>query len=257
MGILDKAKEKGKTEKLLNYKNTKDMNSYIKIILANILGLFIIISYLLTSKNGFWFHIDAGVFYFFNNKIIPDSFFTSLVALTNLRIFDLVSFLAMGSLYFYLFKGEDNKGKRKMLGIGLSMLFMAVIIKQCSFLMPLDHVSPTNYFDEVNRVSAMVNFYTKDSSSNSFPGDHGMMLFIFAAFIGRYFKLRYFFIAILIALVFSAPRIMSGAHWFGDIYAGALGVCLIVLSWILLTNASDIMVAQLERLIPKRLFPVA
>jgi len=55
-------------------------------------------------------------------------------------------------------------------------------------------------------------------------------------------------------LVFSLPRIMSGAHWFTDVAVGSISIVLVVLSWVLLTPLSDKVIAWLEPKLPLKLF---
>lgn len=202
-----------------------------------------------------WKTLDRAIFYYFNSRLVPGSWFTSFVAYTNVRIFDAVSFVAMGCLYLCYFQRRDNAGKRMLFSVGLCMLLTGIVIKQCSGLVPITHPSPTYTFEGVNRVSKMVDFVTKDADRNSFPGDHGMMLMVFAAYMARYFGKRAFAFAALIAVVFAMPRILSGAHWFSDIYMGSLSIACMKVSWVLLTPASDWFVAKLEKLLPGWLFP--
>ncbi|EOS92839.1 membrane-bound phosphatase [Erwinia tracheiphila PSU-1] len=37
--------------------------------------------------------------------------------------------------------------------------------------------------------------------------------------------------AVAMTLIFSAPRIMIGAHWFTDVAAGSLAIVLVGMSW--------------------------
>ncbi len=68
------------------------------------------------------------------------------------------------------------------------MLLAAVIINQLAqHLMPVKRASPSLSFPNINRVSELLHIPTKDASKDSFPGDHGMMLLIFAGFMLRYF----------------------------------------------------------------------
>jgi membrane-associated phospholipid phosphatase len=137
-----------------------------------------------------------------------------------------------------------------MLAIGITMLLTAVILNQLGHLIPVQHASPTLFFEHVHRVSELTGIPAKDASSNSFPGDHGMMLMIFACFMWRYFGFRAFLMGLLIVVVFGLPRVMAGAHWFTDIAVGSLSVVLVGLSWWLLTPASDKLVNWLYRSLP-------
>ena len=230
------------------------MNKLSHIIAFNLLGMTLIISDYLTGREGLWSKVDTAVFYFFNNLLVKGSVFVDVVAYTNMRIFDVVIFLAMTLLYMRYYLKEDRINRRKMLCMGIVMLLTAILIKQCSRFLPMSHPSPSIFFENVNRLIHLTTLPTKDASSNSFPGDHGMMLMIFAAFMARYHGFKAFLGATLITVVFSMPRIASGAHWFSDIYAGSLSIVCIGLSWLLLTPASDILAAFVGRLIPERVF---
>jgi Kdo2-lipid A phosphotransferase len=230
------------------------MQNLTKIILFNLIGIALLASYQLTGHNGFWFHIDSMVFHFFNAPLDKSTIYLYLVAITNHRLFDIISFAAMGLLYLTYFRGQDCPEKRRMICIGITMLLMAVIIKQLGRFVPFDHASPTLFFDHINRVSQLTHFGTKDASADSFPGDHGMMLMIFTAFMGRYFGRNAFIKAAMIVIIFSLPRIMAGAHWFTDVYVGSLAIVCIVLSWFLLTPASDYIISRINHCLPKNIF---
>lgn len=214
-------------------------------------GLFL--SYFLLD--GVWGAVDKAVFFFFNVRLIPGSLFLTATAYANMRLFDAMSFLSMALLYYAYFRRQDNAGKRRMISLGMCMLAIGVIIKQCGPLLPVSHPSPTLVFDDVHRLTQLTAVKTKDAAGNSFPGDHGIMLMVFAAFMARYFGRKAFCAAAVFVVVFSLPRIASGAHWFSDIYMGSLAITTFVLSWFLLTGASDSCAAWLERLIPARLYP--
>lgn len=230
---------------------TKGINMkspYLRLAAFIAFGIALLASYLLTGKNGFWFTVDEHIFRFFNDRLVPGSAFLSFTAYTNMRIFDVVAFAAMGGVYYYYYRKADSREKRRMLAIGLLMLLTAIAVKQCGRFIPISHPSPSLFFEDANRLTQLTDIVAKDASGNSFPGDHGMMLMIFAAFMARYFGLRAFVAAICLVAVFSMPRIMSGAHWFSDIYAGSLSIVCIFVSALLLTPASDYFAARLERL---------
>ena len=195
-------------------------------IIFTIFGAGLLISYF--AFKDAWAAIDRTVFYFFNTRLVSGSPFLTLTAYTN---------------------------KRVMICLGICMLLAGIIIKQCGRFMPVSHPSPTLFFEDINRLTQLTDVVTKDAARNSFPGDHGMMLMIFAAFMARYFGRKAFIAAVVFVIVFSAPRIMSGAHWFSDIYMGSLAIACITLSWFLLTPASDKSAAFLERFLPSWFFP--
>ncbi|PRD16751.1 phosphatase PAP2 family protein [Pantoea coffeiphila] len=227
----------------------------LTILLLNALGLILFFSWYLPAGHGQWFAIDKGIFYWFNDRMVTSKPLLWLVAITNFRAFDGVSLLAMGGLYLHFWRRETPQGRRRMLAIGITMLITAVGLNQLGHLIPVSHASPTKYFPDVHHVSQLTGIPTKDSSADSFPGDHGMMLIIFACFMLRYFSRRAFAVAVLIVLVFAMPRVMIGAHWFTDIAVGSLSVVLVGMSWWLMTPASDYLVNWLYRHLPGKYKP--
>lgn len=230
----------------------------IQILLWNLFGIILLLSLYYSYRDGFWFNLDSAIFHFFNGFLNTNhKDFLYVIAITNHRGFDLISFLAMFLLYYHYFCHQPADIKRKMLVIGITMLLIAILIKFWGRFIPIAHVSPTLYFEpfeHINRISKLTHFGTKDASSDSFPGDHGMMLMIFAGFMWRYFGLKAFIKAAIIVVIFSAPRIIAGAHWFTDVYVGSFAITSIALSWFLLTPASDYVANHLLRLVPNRLF---
>ena len=178
------------------------------------------------------------------------------MAFTNLRPFDAVAFLFMLGIFYHYYRLQDAKGRRWMLCIGLTMLVTAVIAKQFDMMLGFERPSATKFFTlqgvPVLRVSELTGWPAKDWSSTSFPGDHGMMLLIFTFYMLRYFGKRAFAASLLVFIVFSMPRIMSGAHWLTDVVVGSGSICSIVLSWMLLTPASDRVIALFDRYLPYR-----
>lgn len=137
------------------------------------------------------------------------------------------------------------------MAIGLVMLLTAVILNQLGqALIPVKRASPTLTFDNINRVSELLHISTKDASRDSFPGDHGMMLLIFSAFMLRYFGKVAGIIGLIITVVFAFPRVMIGAHWLTDIVVGSMTVVLIGLPWWLMTPLSDRLVTLFIHYLP-------
>lgn len=220
------------------------------ILLLNALGLTLFFSWYLPENHGFWFNLDSGIFHFFNGGLIKSHAFAVLLAVTNNRVFDGISLLAMGALFLWFWWRETPKGRRRLVIMGIVLLLSAVIINQLGHLIPVSHRSPTLYFSDIYRVSELLHFPTKDASTDSFPGDHGLMLLMFTGFVLRYFGPKAFIIALLIFFVFASPRIMIGAHWFTDVYVGSLSIALVGLPWVLLTPLSDGLINLFDRYLP-------
>lgn len=221
------------------------------ILLLNAAGLALFMSWYLPAQHGIWFTADSSIFHFFNQKLVESRAFLWLVALTNNRAFDGCSLLAMGCLMLSFWLKETPAGRRRIVMTGLVMLLTAVILNQLGqALLPVKRASPTLSFEHIYRVSELLHIPTKDASRDSFPGDHGMMLLIFAAFMLRYFGKTAGAIGLLIALVFAFPRVMIGAHWLTDIVIGSLTVVLIGLPWCLMTPLSDRLIGLFDHYLP-------
>lgn len=221
------------------------------ILLLNAAGLALFMSWYLPAQHGIWSTADSSIFHFFNHKLVESRAFLWLAALTNNRAFDGCSLLAMGCLMLSFWLKETPAGRRRIVMTGLVMLLTAVVLNQLGqALLPVKRASPTLSFEHIYRVSELLHIPTKDASRDSFPGDHGMMLLIFAAFMLRYFGKTAGAIGLLIALVFAFPRLMIGAHWLTDIVVGSLTVVLIGLPWCLMTPLSDRLIGLFDHYLP-------
>lgn len=233
------------------------INRLLTILVLNMLGIALFFSWYLPANHGFWFTIDKALFYWFNNRLITSKPLLWLLAVTNFRAFDGISLLAMGGLYLHFWRRETPPGRRRLLAIGITMLIFSLVLNQLGHSIPVSHPSPTKFFPDVNHVSKLTGIPTKDASSDSFPGDHGMMLMVFASFMLRYFTRRAFLLAVAIVLIFSSPRIMIGAHWFTDVAVGSLSIVLVGMSWCLMTPLSDMIVNALYRHLPGKYKPAS
>ncbi|WP_445401654.1 phosphatase PAP2 family protein [Zobellella sp. An-6] len=222
-----------------------------KLILWNLLAVVVFASWYWLPDHGVWFHIDSAVFYFFNNKLGESQAWVNAVAVANNRAFDGIALLAMGLLYYRYYRKASVEQQRQLLIIGLLMLLTAVGLNQLGRAIPVDRPSPTLTFDNIHRLTELAGFKTKDSSGDSFPGDHGLMLMIYTAFVWRYLSWKAGLWGCLFVVVFSAPRVMGGAHWWTDIYVGALAVAAFGLAWLLQTGLMDAAVSGLNRRLPR------
>ncbi len=63
-----------------------------QIVLLNIVGLALFLSWYIPVNHGFWLPIDADIFYFFNQKLVESKAFLWLVALWILILATTVAF---------------------------------------------------------------------------------------------------------------------------------------------------------------------
>ena len=87
----------------------------------------------------------------------------------------------------------------------------------------------TPFYDLNNLVDGLK---AKTGSDDSFPGDHGMAgLVYFVAFIVFVRRPGPVFLAMIIAIANTAPRLIGGGHWLSDVLAGAVGFTLLLYPW--------------------------
>jgi len=233
-----------------------------RLLIFNLLGALLIFSWL-SPDLLFWTEIDDAVFFTTNGWLTEENdAWVWLVAATNARLFDVVSLLILLVIYLWAISRDPLREQRMLRwgGIGVTMLLVAVFMAQgVRMVIDYSHPSPTLVYQEVNLITEMVDFSTKDSSGSSFPGDHGVNLFLFAAFMWRFAGLKVMLVSLVAAVILSAPRILSGAHWFSDVYFGAIAINLIIAPWFLLTPAGPAMargltagMARVQALLPGR-----
>ncbi|MDN6180483.1 MAG: phosphatase PAP2 family protein [Halomonas subglaciescola] len=207
-----------------------------RILLLNATGIALLLSWVMPSFT-LWTYLDDGVFWFFNHTISDNNprWNVALGALNN-RKYDMVIMFGMLAIMISASYRDKAGGFRRWLGIGITMLLTAGLMNELvRNLITYSHPSPTKFFDDANLLSQFVHFSTKDQAGNSFPGDHGVMAMIFAAFMLS-FGDRITRIASLILVTCAvAPRVMVGAHWLSDVLVGSLSIVLLLLPWVLCT----------------------
>lgn len=219
-----------------------------RILLLNLLGLLLLFSWWQTTLP-IWPPLNHGIFFGFNHTFTAaHPVWVTFIAALNTRIYDVVSFLLMLAVLFFSMLGDKRPDRQwYWFSVGFTMLLTAGIIALFDNNISYHHNSPSLYFshlgEHVNFLSHMVDFSTKDSAGDSFPGDHGMMLMVFASYVLKFSRAPFKTIAVLMVPIFSMPRIIAGAHWFEDVYMGSLSIALIILPWVLMTPLAEKVVA--------------
>ncbi|MDH4573907.1 PA-phosphatase [Salinicola acroporae] len=220
-----------------------------RIIAFNLAGLVLLLSWALPHGLP-WTDLDDRIFWAFNQWITPENgLWNDTLALLNTRFFDAASFGVMGVLFAVAMRRDPRPDRvRRWFGIGVTMLLTAgVIAVVTNKAITYGHPSPTRFFAHAAHLTDIVSIPTKDSASNSFPGDHGLMLMIFAGFMLRFADRRTAGWSVAFVMLLSAPRIMVGAHWFSDVYMGALSIALLALPWVLCTPVATTVTTLVQR----------
>lgn len=216
-----------------------------KFIPFYLVGGLIALSWLVLPGHGPWDRWDLATFRLVNGWLGASPRWADLVAITNHRLFDLAVLACMGGILAACFFHGQGRERHRLVAMGVVMLLGALLINQFGHLLPISRPSPTLMVAGALRVSELSQIPTKDSAGDSFPGDHALFLMIFAGFALRYLPRWAGIVAVLMVPLFSAPRILAGAHWLTDVYVGALSLALFCLPPLLLTPLSDRLIARL------------
>lgn len=182
--------------------------------------------------------LDVRCAYFFNSLFTENSLIQSYWLFTNSRsmdwIFDLVT---LGFFIYYILRGKDKDLKYRIWA-AVFLLGYAVMI-HCTrssvfHFLKIRRDSPSLLLSDLLSCSEeVVSFLGRVESGVSYPAGHaftiiGMILSVIVL-MGRRAGLLYF----LIAIVFLLPRLVLGAHWISDMYAGSAPLVFLSYGWLL------------------------
>ena len=218
------------------------------LISVNLFSILLFLSWLFEPSKSFWQSIDASVFWACNDSLLWNSTWQTTWAIANNRAFDLVALIGIFSPFFYF--GYKKKWKiSKTFAILVFAALAVIVTTTIGKAIPIERESATNHFSDSVKLSKLVSFSTKDSSGDSFPGDHGVALIIYAGFAFFYLSSSFGFLTSILAVFFAFPRVMVGAHWFTDEIVGAVSLGLITLSFVFLTPLHNILFPKINSLV--------
>ena len=217
------------------------------LIFSNLLAIILFASWLLEPARSLWLQLDVWTFWVMNNSLAEGRAWQWLWAITNNRAFDLVPAGCMLLIYGHCSLRHDRKNLNRYIAIGILLLLTVLVASQLGKAIPVKRPSATFAFPEALRISQLVpEIVTKDTASDSFPGDHGLILLLYAGFVAFFMPRIYGILAALMVIPFTLPRLMSGAHWLTDEVVGAIAVAAVTLSWLFATPMHGIAINRFE-----------
>lgn len=184
---------------------------------------------------------DEWLFHRLNDPLATHTVWLHVWAVGSLRPFDAVVGVILLTLLIrgeWVFKAvEVRQAFFGFLGILLLLLFIRLLFSKLVAQMDWQHSSPSmvisgavhmsTYFPDLEKTWEL-----KDRSSQSFPGDHASVLWIWGLFMSVFAKRAGQFVVIwALALLFMMPRLVAGAHWGQDDYIGGALLALLALGW--------------------------
>ncbi|WP_157890347.1 phosphatase PAP2 family protein [Marinobacterium aestuarii] len=206
------------------------------LITLHICASILLLSFALPAGKELWRLLDSSVFYYLNGFIAQSGAQTSFWAWMNVRAADLLpGILILLTLTFPGLGFRREQLQQALVGF-FALLFFALILRQLlhevTELFQLAGLSPSLVLEPVNRLSELApHIDAKDSSKESFPGDHAAILLLWAGYIVLSRRSLPSLLALITAIAFTLPRMVGGAHWFSDNYVGGLFTALIALAW--------------------------
>ena len=216
------------------------------LIAVNLFAITLFVSWLYEPMSSFWYSVDSGAFWAFNNSLLWGETWQTIWGVANNRAFDIVAAVGIVIPFFYYGYKQENWKLSKTFSILILAGLVVVITTSLGKEIPIERESPTRHFQDSVKLTELVSFKTKDSSGDSFPGDHGATLVIFAGFAFFYLSLSYGFLVASLATFFAFPRVMVGAHWVSDELVGALSIGLIMLSFMFFTPLHNFLLTKIE-----------
>jgi membrane-associated phospholipid phosphatase len=214
---------------------------------GNLIAAVLFLTWLLEPTRSLWLALDDWAFWSMNNSLAEGKLWQQFWAVANNRAFDLVAALSMMLLFAHRALIKDREHLLRYIAIGIFMTLSVVLVLQFGKWIPVERPCGTIVYPEALRLTELVpHIDTKDLSDDSFPGDHGLVLLLCAGFILYNLPRAYGLLALVFMVIFTIPRLMSGAHWLSDELVGAVGLGCLSLSWILATPLHDRVVYWLE-----------
>jgi len=220
------------------------------LISVNIFAILLFLSWLIEPSKTFWIELDTNFFWLCNDSLRDNTTWQTIWAVANNRAFDLVALVFVFGPFFYF--GHKNRWKISKTSAVLVFAALTVVITTTiGKSIPIEKQSATREFPNSLKITEMVSFKTKDSSGDSFPGDHGIALIIYAGFAFFYLSKPYGVLISFLAVFFAFPRVMVGAHWLSDEIVGALSIALVSLSFVFFTPLHKIIFPKIESFFEK------
>jgi membrane-associated phospholipid phosphatase len=210
------------------------------LVACNLLAVVMIAGWLWQPTRQLWDLLDAQLFHLLNAPIATNSVWAHIWAVGNMRPVDIGVGLIMLAFIIksdWIFTGAQV---RRALFAFLATLALLLLIR-IGFVEALkvfhwQRSGPSLTIDGAVRLTEIfpdweARWYLKDSSNQSFPGDHASVLLIWAMVLSVFARGRKLVLIWSLAALFMLPRLASGAHWASDDFVGGLFISLMAFGW--------------------------
>lgn len=217
-------------------------------------GALLLGSWFFEPTRAWWDRLDSVVFYGLNGCLGGAAWVRDFFAFCTWRLFDLVPGLVI--LYFFVaYVAADGRRQfvRRSSASVAFVCFVLVVRKVIGIdLLDLARKSPSLVFDDAIRLSKQVEWIKcKDASGHSFPGDHSLFFMLVTVYFWSMTGHVRGLILSACLVLFSIPRLVTGAHWLTDNVVGGGAVTLLAMSLLLATPLLGILTRLFEPAVRK------
>jgi len=204
------------------------------IITCHVIALVIGYSMIWTPSAVIWRDVSSEVFFALNGSLLWQHFWAVFWAALNTKTYDVAGAVLMflPSLW-YVYEGRKSEFQERLARASVAWAGVIVTVFISKQLLPeIDFLSPSLTLQPVALVNDLVPWIdAKWESKNSFPGDHAVAAFSFAGLCFILLDRKTAWISAFFGLLYSLPRLFSGAHWLSDEIVGGGIALFIALGW--------------------------
>lgn len=210
-------------------------------ILSLLCSALLFLTYFYSGTQLFWFALDRPIAYALNSLVTDNRTQQLIWSFGNLRVFDYVIALIMLAILLAYAFGSSHFSRSIRYAQCFVIVVLLVSLVSLSKNVIFGHfhnLSPSLVLEPFTHLSKEVTVWSgkvKDHSTTSFPGDHAMVVATFTYLLWTIAGWRYGLAASVAAVVAVLPRMVSGAHWFSDVFVGGLGVAFFIVPWVAFT----------------------
>jgi len=212
------------------------------LVICNLIPIALFCFWLWPVGNALLTSFDEWLFHLLNQPLATNTTWRYIWTVGSVRPFDLFVGLVLLTLILrgnWVLKAEHVR--QGLLGFIAVLLLMVVIRtvfeKICdahgwqhdsiSMVLGDKAVHLSDWYPHLDKKLQL-----KDSSNQSFPGDHASVLMIWALFMSLFARGACQWLTVWgVAFLFMLPRVVAGAHWAQDDYIGATMMSLLAMGW--------------------------
>jgi len=186
----------------------------------------------------YWNMLDTASFHFLRSSILEPGFSRDFWAIMNHKYADwALDIVMLVFILSYIYKEEEGRAERSFEMVTMIFFVAFVLLSVNRYLLTeilrLRRLSPSVALDDGFRLSHFVTWLKiKETHHACFPSDHATTNLFFLMMMLRFHTKRWIIAAFFVALLFTLPRMVLGAHWLTDTIIGSLSI--VVLSTTLL-----------------------